>query len=155
MTAERNIHATAIVAGDTGFLITGPSGSGKSAAALAIIAGARREGHFAALIADDQVFISSIGGKLVARSAPSIEGLMEIRGAGIVAMPTLKRAVLNFAVKLVGSTQDERVPEENAALAIEGMGKLPLLHLPFPVGEAWFALSRIAEAYRQHPTDKA
>ncbi|MCO6187976.1 HPr kinase/phosphorylase [Rhizobium sp. L1K21] len=155
MTGERNIHATAIVVGDTGFLITGPSGSGKSAAALAIIASAKREGHFSALVSDDQVFISVVGGKLVARSTASIEGLLEVRGAGIVSMPRLKRCVLKFAVKLVQPAQDERVPEENAALAIDGIGELPLLHLPFPIGEPWFVLSRIVGTRLQHPADKA
>lgn len=155
MTAERNIHATAIAVADIGFLLTGPSGSGKSAAAVALVAEAKREGHFAALIADDQVFVSTVNGKLVARSAASIEGLLEIRGSGIISMPTLSRSILHFAVELVKPGQGERLPDKNAAYAIGDLGILPLLHLSFPVSAPWFSLSKIVEARRQYTAGKA
>ena len=49
------MHATAVIYGDYGVLILGPSGSGKSALALALLARARSAGLFAALIGDDRV----------------------------------------------------------------------------------------------------
>ena len=41
MSAEAGLHATAVVYGEHGVLILGPSGSGKSALALALLAKAR------------------------------------------------------------------------------------------------------------------
>lgn len=43
-----NVHGTAIVLGTTGLLITGPSGSGKSALALSCLSEVRHRGRFAA-----------------------------------------------------------------------------------------------------------
>ena len=87
-----NIHATAIVLGTPGFLFVGPSGSGK------IIAGAspawrprKHAGLFAALVADDQVLISSTRRRHHRRRPASIAGLVEIRGAGIVAVEPMSR----------------------------------------------------------------
>ena len=54
MTAP-TVHATAIVIGETGVLIRGRSGSGKSSLALALVARVRLAGGFAAFVADDRV----------------------------------------------------------------------------------------------------
>ncbi len=144
VSAEPNIHGTAIVVKDKGFLLLGPSGSGKSAAALAIISQAADRRHYAALVADDQVFVSSIGGRIVARSAPSIAGLMEIRGAGIVSAISVSRSILHFAVQLIPKGTGERIPPEHQVRAIGDLGALPLLYLPFPINEPWVVLERIA-----------
>ena len=53
------IHATAVVYGESGVLILGPSGSGKSALALALLARARDSGLFGALIGDDRVWAAT------------------------------------------------------------------------------------------------
>ncbi len=143
MSEGPNIHATAIVVRDQGFLLLGQSGSGKSAAALAIIAAAERENHFAALVADDQVFVSSRNGRLIARCAPTIQNLLEIRGGGIVEMPTISRCVLNFAVQLVPPNSKERIPAANGVYEIEGMGSLPMVRLPFPSTDPWSTLNKL------------
>ena len=49
------IHATAIVYGEMGVLILGPSGSGKSALALALLARAHDAAAFGAIVGDDRV----------------------------------------------------------------------------------------------------
>jgi serine kinase of HPr protein (carbohydrate metabolism regulator) len=76
-----NLHATAVVIGDRGVLIRGPSGSGKTTLALAMIAWFRGLGRFACLVADDQVLLSRREGRLLCAAPPSIEGLVEVRGA--------------------------------------------------------------------------
>ncbi len=81
--AARNVHGTAIVVGKRGLIFLGPPGAGKSELAFACLAHARSHGSFAALIADDQVFISTENGQTIATRPASIEGLLELRGSGI------------------------------------------------------------------------
>ena len=64
MTAP-TVHATAIVIGETGVLIRGRSGSGKSSLALALVARVRLAGGFAAFVADDRVALAPAGGRSV------------------------------------------------------------------------------------------
>ncbi|WEX88697.1 HPr kinase/phosphorylase [Sinorhizobium garamanticum] len=125
-----NIHATAIVLGTTGFLITGPSGSGKSALALSCISEARRRGRFAVLVADDRVDLSLENDRIIARCPPSIRGLIEIRGSGIVAVETVSACVLDWAIMPVRSSRDLRLPPENEELQLEIGRSLPLLRVP-------------------------
>jgi len=95
-----SIHACAIVVGERGVLIRGPSGAGKSLLSLAMIAQARLTGAFAAVVADDRVFLDVASGRLLARGAPGFEGLIESRGVGLLAMPHEPRAVLRMVVDL-------------------------------------------------------
>ncbi|MCA1442239.1 HPr kinase/phosphorylase [Ensifer sp. IC4062] len=125
-----NIHATAIVLGTTGFLITGPSGSGKSALALSCISEARRRGRFAALVADDRVDISLENDRMIARCPPSIRGLIEVRGGGIVAAETVSACLLDWAIMPVRPPRDPRLPPENEELQLEIGRSLPLLRVP-------------------------
>ncbi|WP_331372702.1 HPr kinase/phosphorylase [Sinorhizobium chiapasense] len=125
-----NIHATAIVLGTTGFLITGPSGSGKSALALSCISEARRRGRFAALVADDRVDLSLENDRIIAQCPQSIRGLIEIRGGGIVAVETVSACVLDWAIMPVRPSRDARLPPENEALQLEIGRSLPLLRVP-------------------------
>ena len=67
-TATENLHATAIVVGATGILITGPSGSGKSEMALSLLETARGRGLYSALVSDDQVLVSVQNGRLLAET---------------------------------------------------------------------------------------
>lgn len=79
MTAARNVHASVVAFGPRGgVLIVGPSGAGKSRLALALI------GEGAQLVADDQVFVSALSGRLFARAPRSIAGLIEARGLGLL-----------------------------------------------------------------------
>ena len=55
------LHATAVIHGESGVLILGPSGSGKSALALALMARASGEGAFGALIGDDRIYVRESG----------------------------------------------------------------------------------------------
>ena len=62
-------------------LLIGPSGSGKSDLALRLIDRGWR------LVADDRVVLARHGDALVASAPPVLDGLIEVRGVGIVAEP--------------------------------------------------------------------
>lgn len=128
-TARTNVHATAIVIGTRGLLFIGPSGSGKSMLAFSCLAAARRQGSFAALVADDQVFISQEGGRLLAHRPATIAGLIELRGSGIAEMESLDSAVLDLAIEAVSLPESERLPPENERFLIPALGELPKIRL--------------------------
>ncbi|WP_075291917.1 serine kinase [Pararhizobium arenae] len=136
-----NVHATAIVLGSRGLLFVGPSGCGKSSTALSCLLTAADKGRFSALVADDQVFVSSINGRLVARRPASIANIAELRGGGIVTLPSLCSAVIDCAVLPVRSPDTERLPPLNETYLLPDGATLPLVRLPLLTGlQAYDAL---------------
>ena len=125
-----NIHGTAIVLGTTGFLISGPSGSGKSALALACISEVRRRGRFAALVADDRVDLTLENNRIVARCPAAIRGLIEVRGCAIAEAETVAACVLDWAILPVRAPFDLRLPPEQEELPLKVGRNLPLLRVP-------------------------
>lgn len=107
----------------------GPSGTGKSALALALLARARDEGLFGALVADDRVWVRRAGERLVASGAPHVAGIIERRMAGLVTTPHEPAALVALAVELSerGRTWP-RLPDDPNVLTIEGVD-LPRLAL--------------------------
>lgn len=97
----RNIHATGVILGDRGVLLTGPSGSGKTTLALALLARAGATGGFARLVCDDQVFVEERAGRLLARAAPAIAGLVEIAGLGPSPAAAEPAMAVDLVVRLV------------------------------------------------------
>ncbi|KQV35863.1 MULTISPECIES: HPr kinase/phosphatase C-terminal domain-containing protein [unclassified Rhizobium] len=132
--AGTNVHATAVVIESRCLLFIGPSGSGKSSVALACLMAARDHGLFAALVADDQVFVSTVNGRIIARRPSSIAGLAELRGAGIVPVASLQSAVLDYAILPVSPPFKERVPPETERHVLPDGNALPLLRLPLMAG---------------------
>ncbi|MCI0465467.1 MAG: hypothetical protein L0Y57_00415 [Beijerinckiaceae bacterium] len=124
-------HATAVVIGEAGVLICGPSASGKSSLAYSLIAAAEGSGTFARLIGDDRVAIAIRNGRLIASGHPSILGKIERRGQGIFEVPFIARAVLRLAIYLLGPNEaPARVPPlDSDAILLSGI-KLPVLRLP-------------------------
>jgi HPr kinase/phosphorylase len=88
-----------------GVLLRGPSGSGKSDLALRLIDGGAR------LVADDQTELRRAGAGITASAPPTIAGLIEIRGIGILPCPSVTSAPLRLVVDLVVPEQVERLPE--------------------------------------------
>lgn len=123
-----NVHATAIVAGETGVLILGRSGAGKSSLALAAIGLLRARGRFAALVADDRVWLSAPGGRLAAEAPRTIAGLVEIRGCGPVEQACEPRALIDRAVRLVAREAAPRLAGDDAVETLLGIA-LPRLDL--------------------------
>jgi HPr kinase/phosphorylase len=114
------VHATALVLGEAGILVRGPSGAGKTSLALALIARARGEGRFARLVADDRVGLRVRGGRILLLAPARIAGLAECRGAGIRRLPHLDAAVLRLVVDL--DADAPRFPEPEArAVIVQGV----------------------------------
>jgi HPr kinase/phosphorylase len=102
-----------------GVLITGASGSGKSALALALMAlGAR-------LVADDRVLLQPRDGRLIATCPAPLSGLIEARGVGLLRAATLAEADLALIVDL-DRHETERLPHPHRQ-NIAGVS-LPCLH---------------------------
>jgi serine kinase of HPr protein (carbohydrate metabolism regulator) len=105
MTAgSTTIHASAVLVGARAVLIRGPSASGKSRLALELIE-AERIGAvlFARLVADDRVHLEAASGRLLARPAAALAGLIEVRGVGLLRMAHEPCAVVGFVVDLAAA----------------------------------------------------
>jgi HPr kinase/phosphorylase len=116
------LHATAVIHGESGVLILGPSGSGKSALALALMARASAVGAFGALIGDDRIYVRKAGGRLVARGAANMAGTIERRMAGLIAVRHEAAAIVRLAVEFnERGRQWPRVPEDHDGVIIAGV----------------------------------
>ncbi len=80
---ETRMHGVLVDMYGFGILITGESGIGKSETALELI----KRGH--RLVADDAVDIKAIEGILHAKSPYITNGMLEVRGMGIIDVPAL------------------------------------------------------------------
>ena len=98
------VHASAVSCHGCGVLIMGRSGSGKSSlAADLIVSGAR-------LIADDQVMLESRDEGIFASCPVNLNGLIELRGIGIIRLETSATHQIHLVVDLDASTP-KRTPE--------------------------------------------
>lgn len=143
------VHATAIAlkvkSQWRAVLLRGPSGAGKSDLALRLIHDGAR------LVADDQTHVARRGRSLIATPPPSLAGLIEARGIGIVRLPRsqlLARAPVALLVDLVPPDRVERLPEPQTEALLDVT--IPRLDLtPFEgsaVQKLWLALTRSAAA---------
>ncbi|WP_079426359.1 HPr(Ser) kinase/phosphatase [Clostridium oryzae] len=105
---ETRMHGVLVDVYGMGILIMGESGIGKSETALELL----KRGH--RLVADDAVDIKEIDGTLVGRSPFITNGMMEVRGMGIIDVPALYGmcSVLNtknidFVISLEQWKEDE------------------------------------------------
>ena len=96
---------------DAQFLaVLGPSGSGKSRLALALLqAGDSGLLRFARLIADDRAFCESVHGRLLVRPVTELAGMVEVRGLGIRRVSYETVAVVGAVVELAAGDAD-RLP---------------------------------------------
>jgi serine kinase of HPr protein (carbohydrate metabolism regulator) len=97
------IHATAVAIGGRAVLLVGPSGSGKSDLALRLI------DRGAVLIADDRVALTRVGDHLTAAPPPTIAGVIEVRGVGLIAVPHVAGVRVALVVDL--AARPARLPE--------------------------------------------
>ena len=105
------MHASAVLVGARAVLIRGPSGSGKSRLALDLIEAGRTGALlFARLVADDRVHLEAIGGRLLARPAEALAGLIEVRGIGLLRVVQEPCAVVGLVVDLAAADA-ERLPD--------------------------------------------
>lgn len=108
---QPTIHASAVLVGARAVLIQGPSGSGKSQLALALLEAAQNGTlPFARLVADDRAEIDAVHGRLLVRPAAALAGLIEVRGLGIRQVAYEPMAVVGLIVDLA-APDASRMPE--------------------------------------------
>ncbi|MDB5540926.1 MAG: hypothetical protein JWQ89_2653 [Devosia sp.] len=128
MSETHNIHATGLVLDGIGVILRGAPGSGKSLLALDLIDQWEARGLAAELVSDDRVEIVAEGGRLLMRPAPNIEGLIELRGRGIVKRPFVAEAGLHLVIDLVDGLE-RMLEDEELTTELFGVG---LARAPVP-----------------------
>ncbi len=100
-------HASCVTFMDKGVLILGSSGSGKSDLALRLIdAGG-------VLVSDDYVDITATNNHVIARPAPNIEGLIEVRGVGLVKCEFVQKTDIHLVLELTDRGDIDRLPQSH------------------------------------------
>ena len=121
---KANIHASCVAIGGRGVLLLGKSGAGKSDLALRLI----EDG--AQLVADDRTILFVTKGALHAKAPASIQGLLEIRGLGIVAIGARPQAKIALVVRL--GREGARLPQRHfyhSPAPLTGAGPVPQIAL--------------------------
>ena len=111
----QSLHASCVVIGESGILIRGASGAGKSSLARMLVSQARERGAYAAFVADDRVLLAAKAGRLVAAPHPRIAGRFEMRGLAIASEAHEPQAVVRLLVDL--EEEVERLPSRAALTA--------------------------------------
>lgn len=128
---RETVHATAIAIGRRAALIRGPSGAGKSDLALRCLAAPKSQ-LFAAepvhLVADDQVILSRHGGPILVSAPHNLQGKLEVRGVGILTVPSVITAELVLVADLVAAGAYERLPDPERRVRLLGLD-LPLIEI--------------------------
>ena len=110
------VHATCVVIKGQGVLLRGAPGSGKSDLALRLI------DDGAGLVADDYTEVSVVDGHVCATVPQAIQGLLEVRGIGIIRMGCVPRVPVSAVFDLAPLSEIERLPDpqtvELAGLAV-------------------------------------
>src|ERR1700682_382742 len=144
--SNERVHASAVLVGERALLIRGPSGSGKSRLAFALLDAARAGIlSYARLVADDRVKICAAGARLLAAAPETIRGMIEIRGLGIRRVDFEPLALVGLVVDLAAE-DGARLPETSRG-EVEILGvKVP--RLPIAAGEEAFppVIARLSSA---------
>jgi serine kinase of HPr protein (carbohydrate metabolism regulator) len=133
-----SVHASAVKVGDRAILIRGPSGAGKSRLAFdLIVCGRSGQVPPAVLVGDDRVHLATVSGQLSVSPAPSLVGLIEVRGLGIRRCDYVEQAIVGLIVDLA-ATDAARLPNSEALqTTISGVivPRIPVAsgHSPLPI----------------------
>lgn len=98
------VHGSSVVVNDKGILFIGPSGAGKSDLALRLLDGG------ATLIADDYTQVCVQDGHAILSPPKEIEGMLEVRGVGLMKVPFARDIQLHFVFDLEQFQKIERMP---------------------------------------------
>ena len=128
------VHGVLIRVNDTGVLLVGESGTGKSECALDLV----MDGH--QLVADDVIEISLSNDEIVGRAPELTSDLMEIRGLGMINVrelfgesATCSESVIDFCIELQTSSDVERIGNVIQRHSIAGTS-VPKFILPVSLG---------------------
>lgn len=111
------IHASVVLVGPKAVLIGGPAGTGKSRLAWNLLqAAAQGVLPFARLVADDRAYVEAHAGRLLARPAEQLAGLIEFHGLGIRRVPFEPVAAVGLVVDLAAEDA-ARLPQPQAGQA--------------------------------------
>lgn len=126
-------HGTAIALGHCAALIRGPAGSGKSDLALRCmsLAPTALVPSQILLVADDQVQLSRTGKTIKTEAPATIRGKLEVRGLGILTVPSLEGADLSLVADLSQSEKVARFPDPEPQTELLGLNLPLLLIAPF------------------------
>ncbi|QDY99501.1 HPr kinase/phosphorylase [Nitratireductor mangrovi] len=141
-----NVHASGLVIGDRGIMVTGPSGAGKSTLVLALLRHCAATATPGWLLGDDRLVLSAANGRLLARAPARIAGLAEIHGLGARPVAFEASAVIDLCVQLLPASE---VPRLDPAEAAEFVGiAVPSLAVPQRVVAASLpaVMARIADS---------
>jgi HPr kinase/phosphorylase len=101
-----SIHASALLIGAKAVLIFGASGMGKSRLCYYLL----QTVPHSRFVGDDRVHLENAHGRLLVRAAPALEGLLELRGVGLLTLAFEKQAQVSHVVELVESTMRLPLP---------------------------------------------
>ena len=119
--APDTIHGCALVIGETGILIRGRSGAGKSSLVMALLAAAAARPIFARLVADDRVALHASGDRLIAAPHPAIAGLIEERGSGVLPLGHERGARIAVVIALIPGGGPRLPSEAELTTEIDGI----------------------------------
>ncbi len=103
------VHGTCVALGTRAVLLRGPSGAGKSDLAFRLVG--EDPGGETRLVADDQVALRKSGAVLLATAPAALAGLVELRGLGLVELPSTGETPLALIVDLVARVSVPRIAE--------------------------------------------
>ena len=137
---SKKIHSTSIVLDDSGVLIIGDSGSGKSDLALRLIDSG------ATLISDDITICKKKINGIYLSCPKETKGLLEVREVGIITVPYVEKVKLIMVVRLTDQVL-QRLPDKDFLKILDI--KIPLLLIdgknPSSVAKVKVKLNEIRE----------